>query len=161
VVEYPAASLKRPARPVGVVTDAARRLAHDLVDTMRSSPACVGLAAPQIGTARRAFCVDVTGHRHATRTSGLVVLFDPVIIRAVDQEVRREGCMSVPHLTADVARATSLSVAGTSPNGDRRIVETEGFEARAILHEIDHLDGLLILDRAAAPSALFPRRVYR
>jgi peptide deformylase len=161
IVEYPHRSLKRPARPIGTVTGRDRRLARDLVDTMRAAPACVGLAAPQIGVDRRAFCVDVRGHRHTTSHSGLVVLFDPEILDSEGTEVRREGCLSVPHLTADVARAARLTVAGTDPQGSRRTVHAEGFEARAILHEIDHLDGRLILDRATGPSSLFPRKVYR
>ena len=161
MVQYPAEMLKRRAESIGQVDDEARTLAQDLVDTMRVSPACVGLAAPQIGVGRQAFCVDVRGHRHATTTHGLVVLFDPEILEASDPGISREGCMSVPHLTADVRRASRVTVRGLTPSGGESVIEAEGFEARALLHEIDHLDGLLILDRASSPSALFPRRVYR
>ena len=149
------------ALEVGEVDDAARALAADLVDTMRASPACVGLAAPQIGVPARAFVVDVTGHRHARSCHGLVVLFDPEILEAHDPVIAREGCMSVPDLTGDVARATGLVVVGTTPEGTRRQLEVDAFEARAVQHELDHLDGKLFLDRVAGPHHVFPRKVYR
>ena len=137
-------------------------LAVDLVDTMRASPACVGLAAPQLGVSRRAFALDVTGHPKTTVCHGLVVLFDPVVVDEHGKEVGREGCMSVPDLTADVARAVSVVVRGLSPEGAERVIATEGFEARAFQHEIDHLDGVLILDRVASLTQdVFRRRVYK
>ena len=137
-------------------------LVADLVETMRASPACVGLAAPQIGVPRRVIAVDVTGHKKTTACHGLVVLIDPLIIDASGREVGREGCMSVPDLTANVARATRLVVRGTDPHGNDRMIVTEGFEARAFQHELDHLDGLLILDRVESHSTdVFARRVYR
>ncbi len=160
VCRLPAAVLKQRAEPAGATPDA--DLVADLVDTMRASPACVGLAAPQIGVSRRAFALDVSEHPKTTVCHGLVVLFDPVIVEASGRKVGREGCMSVPDLTADVARHTSIVVAGTSPEGERRVIATEGFEARAFQHEIDHLDGLLILDRVASLATdVFRRKIYR
>lgn len=153
--------LVTPAAPVGAVDEAAQSLAHDLLDTMRASPACVGLAAPQIGVARRAFAVDVTGHRKARSCHGAFVLFDPEILSATAPETAREGCMSVPDLTGDVARASLVTVAGTDPEGHRQVLEVDAFEARAVLHEMDHLDGLVFLDRVAGPHRVFPRQVYR
>ncbi|MDQ1395808.1 MAG: peptide deformylase [Acidimicrobiaceae bacterium] len=161
VLSLPDPVLKRPADPVGRVDDSARALAVDLVDTMRASPACVGLAAPQIGVGRRAFVVDVTGHRKARSCHGEVVLFDPEILLAHGPVVAREGCMSVPDLTGDVARATRLVVRGISPDGGERVLQVDAFEARAVLHEIDHLDGLLFLDRVVSTAAVFHRKVYR
>ena len=161
VLVLPEAGLKRVSAPVGEVDDEARALAVDLVDTMRATVACVGLAAPQIGVMRRAFVVDVTGHRKARSCHGELVLFDPEILVATAPVAAREGCLSVPDLTGDVARAGSLVVRGLNPDGTGRVVEVDGFEARAVLHEIDHLDGLLFLDRVASPAALFPRKVYR
>ena len=138
------------------------QLAADLVDTMRVSPGCVGLAAPQIGVSRRAFCVDVSAHPKAKGANhGLVVLFDPELLLSEGGEVRREGCMSVPDFTADVRRAVRVVVRGTGPKGEERVIEAEGFEARAFQHELDHLDGQLILDRvASARSDVFRRKVY-
>jgi len=161
VLRMPSAVLSSPCAPVGEVDGDARSLAADLLDTMRASPACVGLAAPQIGVARRAFAVDVTGHRKARSCHGAFVLFDPEILSSGPPEVAREGCMSVPDLTGDVARATRLVVGGTGLDGRRREFEVDAFEARAVLHEIDHLDGLLFVDRVAGPHGIFPRKVYR
>ena len=151
----------RPAAAIERIDDAARALAADLVDTMRASPACVGLAAPQIGVALRAFALDVSGHKKATTVHGELVMFNPVIVSAEDPAIAREGCMSVPDLTGDVARATRLVVRGVDSTGEELVLSTDAFEARAILHEIDHLDGLVFLDRLTGPGALHARRVYR
>lgn len=161
VVALPDPALKRPSLSVGRVDDAARAVAADLLDTMRATVACVGLAAPQIGVGIRAFVVDVTGHRKARSCHGELVLFDPEIVMAAAPVVAREGCLSVPHLTGDVARASSVVVRGLTLDGGDRVVEVDAFEARAVLHEIDHLDGRLFLDRVSSPEALFRRKVYR
>jgi peptide deformylase len=160
VLRLPERGLKLRSAEVAGVEMAA--LVDDLVDTMRASPACVGLAAPQIGIARRVVAIDVSGHRKTTTCHGLMVLVDPVLEEASGKEVGREGCMSVPDLTADVARATEVRVRATSPDGSEVVVATEGFEARAVQHEIDHLDGVLILDRVESLATdVFRRRVYR
>ncbi len=138
-------------------------LVTDLVDTMRVSPGCVGLAAPQIAVGLRVFAMDVTGHRKARSCAGLVVLADPEVISAIDPEVAREGCMSVPDLTGNVARATKVVVRGTDLlGGGVREVEADAIEARALLHEIDHLDGLVFLDRVrSARHDVFARKTYK
>lgn len=159
VVTLPAAVLKRRADPT---SGASESLATDLVDTMRVSPGCVGLAAPQIGISLRAFALDVSGHPKGKPNHGLVVLFDPEVIFSEGSEVRREGCMSVPDFTANVRRALRVVVRGLDIDGNARIYEAEGFEARAFQHELDHLDGLLILDRVASLSTdVFRRKVYQ
>lgn len=161
VVLLPERVLKTPCSPVGVVDDRARELAQDLIDTMRASTHCVGLAANQIGVSLRAFCIDVTGHRKAKSCHGEVVLFDPVVVERGDGVLAREGCMSVPDLTGDVARSTSIVVRGLTVTGEERTIAADAFEARALQHELDHLDGLLFLDRVVSHEALFRRRVYR
>ncbi|MEA2433255.1 MAG: peptide deformylase [Actinomycetota bacterium] len=129
---------------------------------MRASPACVGIAAPQIGIGVRAFALDVSAHPKATKSHGTIVMFDPVIVSSRGREVGREGCMSVPDWTANVARATEIVVQGLAPDGSELVVATEGFEARAFQHEIDHLDGMLILDRVSSlENDVFRRRVYK
>jgi peptide deformylase len=157
----PDAVLTSPARRVGRIDDNARALAVDLLDTMRASPACVGLAANQIGVPLRAFAIDVTGHKKARSCHGAVVLFDPEIIAFSSPETGREGCMSVPDLTGDVERATVVTVAGLDADGVRLEITADAFEARAVQHELDHLDGLVFLDRCAGPHAVFTRKVYR
>jgi len=136
-------------------------LAEAMVGLMRSSPACVGVAAPQVGQAWRLFVLDVTGHRKARSQHGLVVLCNPVVIEHAGSEVAREGCLSVPDLTGDVPRATSVVVSGTEPGtGQTRVLEADAFEARALQHEIDHLAGLLFLDRVRAPAGVHTRTRY-
>lgn len=162
VVTIGAHVLKTPAEPCGEPDE---ELAQDLVDTMRISPGCVGLAAPQIGVSRRAFAMDVSGNRlvqkKGWRHHGLVVLFDPELVWSEGSEVRREGCMSVPDWTADVRRALRVVVRGTDETGAERVIEAEQFEARCIQHEMDHLDGLLILDRVASlKTDVFRRKTY-
>jgi peptide deformylase len=161
VLVLPDPFLQRPSADVGRVDDAARALAADLIDTMRSRTACVGLAAPQIGVGLRAFVIDVTGHRKARSCAGELVLFDPQVVSAAEPVVAREGCLSVPDLTGDVARATRLVVRGTGTDGAERVVEADAFEARALLHELDHLDGFLFLDRVASAHSVYHRKVYR
>ena len=160
VVRLPEPVLKRRAEAVGAVTEEVRRLCVDLVETMRASPACVGLAAPQVGVGLRVFCIDVTGHRKARSCHGEVVLIDPEVVAAGTSSTGREGCMSVPDLTGDVARASELVIRGRTPEGIDRVLQVDAFEARAVQHELDHLDGLLFLDRVTG-GRLFPRKVYR
>jgi peptide deformylase len=161
VLRLPAPALKAVALPVGDAAGAAA-VAADLVDTMGAYDHCVGLAAPQIGVGLRAFCVDVSGHPRASSCAGLVVLLDPELVAAGAPVVAREGCMSVPDLTGNVPRPATVAVRGTTPEGTTRLVEADAIEARALLHELDHLDGLLFLDRVVSASTdLFRRRRYR
>jgi len=136
-------------------------LAQAMVALMRSSPGCVGIAAPQVGHPVAMFVLDVTGARRVESCAGLVVLCSPELISAEGRDVRREGCLSVPDLTGDVPRATAVMVRGLVPGtGEERVVEANAFEARAFQHEMDHLQGLLFLDRVAGAHALFPRKRY-
>jgi peptide deformylase len=153
--------LSTPAADADPLDPAVVALADAMVAQMRSSPGCVGIAAPQVGHSVRLFVLDVTGARRVQSCHGLVVLCQPVALARHGKEVRREGCLSVPDLTGDVARATSLTVRGLVPGtGEERTYEVDAFEARAFQHELDHLDGLLFLDRVTS-GRLFPRKVYR
>jgi peptide deformylase len=160
VLRLPARVLK--VRAAGSGDEREGELLTDLIETMQASPACVGLAAPQIGVSRRAIVVDVSAHPKTTAHHGLVALFDPVIVEASGREKGREGCMSVPDLTANVIRADRITVAGIALDGSETVLDAVGFEARAFQHEIDHLEGTLILDRVASlTDDVFRRRVYR
>ncbi len=163
VVRYPGRVLKGVCGPVGSIGPSERRLAEDLVDTMYASPGCVGVAAPQIGVPSRAFALDVSVMRRPPEGNhGLVVLFDPELLVTTGSELAREGCLSVPDYTCDVRRATDVVVRGTTPEGEARVVEATGFEARALQHELDHLDGMLVLDRvASARTDVHRRKRYR
>jgi peptide deformylase len=158
VVRYPARALKAGTKPTAGIGDEERQLAEDLVDTMLEAPGCVGLAAPQIDVPVRAFVLDVSRMRKPPPNHGLVVMFNPEIVLAEGTELRREGCLSVPDFTCDIRRATTVVVRLQTPEGGTRILETAGFEARAVLHEIDHLDGQLILDRVASARTDVHRR---
>lgn len=137
------------------------QLAADLVATMRVSPGCVGLAAPQVGVSAQLFCVDVSEHPKTRTHHGTFVLCNAEVVRASRNEKAREGCMSVPDLTGDVKRATRLVVSGQLPgSGEQVVVETDAFEARALQHEIDHCNGFLFVDRVVGAHALFARKTY-
>ena len=161
VLRYPHPSLKRATAEVAPGA-AAERVAGDLVETMRSYPRCTGIAAPQIDELVRIVAVDVSEHPKATTSHGLVVLANPRVVRESGAEVAREGCLSIPHLTANVRRATKIVLEAVTPAGERVSIETEGFEARCLLHEIDHLDGVLFLDRVDSLARdVFRRKTYR
>jgi peptide deformylase len=161
VLHLPHHVLATPCDPVGELDDRALTVARDLLDTMRGADHSVGVAAPQVGVSLRIAVVDVTGHKKARSQHGEVVLIDPVVVEASDPEVGREGCMSVPDLTGDVARCTAMHVRALGLDGELHDYEVDAFEARAFQHEIDHLDGLLFLDRVVADDRVFRRRVYR
>jgi peptide deformylase len=161
VVRAPNPTLAAPSHRVAADSPEVVQLAADLVATMRVSPGCVGLAAAQVGLGLHVFCVDVTTHPKARTRHGTFVLCNAEVTEASRNEKAREGCMSVPDLTGDVKRAARITVAGELPgSGERIVIETDAFEARAIQHEIDHCEGLLFLDRVAGAHAVFPRRTY-
>ncbi|HET8603337.1 MAG TPA: peptide deformylase, partial [Marmoricola sp.] len=110
VVTAPDPVLARPGAPVDPTTPGTVQLAADLVATMRVSPGCVGLAAPQVGIAAQVFCVDVSSHPRTRRHHGTFVLCNAEVVGASRNEKAREGCLSVPDLTGDVKRATRLVV---------------------------------------------------
>ena len=161
VVRAPAAVLSGVGEEVDPKAPEVVQLAADLVATMRVSPGCVGLAAPQVGVGSKVFAVDVSAHPKTQSHHGAFVLCNAVVLESSRNEKGREGCMSVPALTGDVKRATRVVVSGQLPgSGDEVTVSADAFEARALQHEIDHCDGLLFLDRAAGAHAIHPRKTY-
>jgi peptide deformylase len=161
VVVAPAAVLGEKGAEVDPTDPEIVKLADDLLETMRVSPGCVGLAAPQIGVPAQVFAVDVTGHPKAKICHGPFVLCNARIEEASQWQKGREGCMSVPDLTGDVKRAGRLVVVGALPGtGEEKRIATDAFEARALQHEIDHCAGLLFLDRVAGAHAIYARKVY-
>jgi len=159
VLRYPDRRLKLPAVPVGRPGPEIHDLARDLVDTAAAFPHTVGIAAPQIGVLWRVALVDCTGHRKVPDAQGRIWLIDPVVVEREGDELAREGCLSLPEITANVRRPARIAVDTTDLDGRRRRIEADAFEARAVLHEIDHLDGILILDRVASLALdVFPRR---
>lgn len=161
VVEAPDPVLSTPGADVDPRDPATVQLAADLLATQAKSPGCVGLAAAQIGLAVRLFSVDVTGHPKTRTCHGALVLANASVVSATRRDRGREGCMSVPAFTGDVARARRLVVRGQLPVTAEWVeLETDAFEAVALQHEIDHTDGLLFLDRVAGAHGIHPRRTY-
>jgi peptide deformylase len=155
VLLYPHPALKQVAAPAQAAD--AERVGKDVLDTMRSHPGCVGLAAPQLGELVRVVVVDVSEHPKAETSNGLMILTNPQLVDSTGGEVAREGCLSIPDLTANVRRATRIVVDHAEGS-----VECEGFEARCVLHEMDHLDGVLFLDRVESlVDDVFRRKTYQ
>lgn len=161
VVTAPDPVLGRPGETVDPTAPEVVRLAADLVATMRVSPGCVGLAAPQVGVSARVFCVDVSEHPKTRSHHGTFALCNAEVVEASRNQKAREGCMSVPDFTGDVKRAGRLVVHAQLPGtGEPVVIEAEAFEARALQHEIDHCSGLLFLDRVVGAHAVYPRKTY-
>lgn len=162
VVRAPAKVLSTVGREVDPTAAEIVQLAADLVATMRVSPGCVGLAAPQVGVSAKVFCVDVSAHPKTRDHHATFVLCNAVVVESSRNEKAREGCMSVPDFTGDVKRATRLVVRGQLPGtGESVELSANAFEARALQHEIDHCEGLLFLDRAAGAHAIYARKTYQ
>ena len=163
ILLYPHPLLKKPARAIERIDDEILSLVTDLIDTMRGGPGSVGVAAPQIGVSLRACVVDVSASKNGRDNNhGLLVMLNPEIIGAHGAAVMREGCMSVPDYTGDVQRHTDITVRFFDGDGEPREVQASGFEAVAIQHEMDHLDGMLFLDRIVSlKTGLFRRKNYR
>jgi peptide deformylase len=163
ILLYPHPLLKKLCRPVEAIDREIGTLIQDLIDTMREGPGSVGVAAPQIGVSLRVCVVDVSANRQGRDNNhGLLVLVNPEIVAREGAALMREGCMSVPDYTGEVERATAITVRFRDESGEEREVDAEGFEAVAIQHEMDHLDGVLFLDRIASlKTGLFRRKNYR
>ena len=163
ILHYPHPVLKKVSHAVTVIDDAIRGLIDDLLDTMGAGPGSVGVAAPQIGVTLRVCVVDVSANRHGKENNhGLLVMVNPEIVHREGAAIMREGCMSVPDYTGDVERATAITVRFTDAAGTEREIAAVGFEAVAIQHEMDHLDGFLFLDRISSlKTGLFRRKNYR
>ncbi len=143
LVRYGARGLSGKAAPVETVDDAVRELVTDMVETMYAAPG-IGLAAPQIGVPLRVCVIDLSvGKRDGT----LITLINPEFVEREGMQVEDEGCLSVPGFTASVARPARAVVRGLDRQGQPCTVEGTGLLARALQHELDHLDGLLFLDR--------------
>jgi len=137
--------LRQRAEPVPGVDDAVRRLIDDLFETMYAAKG-VGLAANQVGIAQRVAVVDTGGE-----TPDPLVLVNPtIVVRGEETETAEEGCLSIPEIFGDVERPVSIVVEATDRAGTALRLEASGYRARAIQHEVDHLDGVLFLDHLSA-----------
>ena len=159
ILMYPDPILKQVTEPVEEVDETVDAVIQDLVDTMVDSGHSVGVAAPQIGVLSRVLVVDVSKSKLGKENNhGLLEMVNPEIIEKSGSKIMREGCMSVPDYTGNVTRAERIVVEFINRAGQLRVIEASGFEAVAIQHELDHLDGLLFLDRVSSLKTDLYRR---
>jgi peptide deformylase len=143
IVKYGSAGLHAPATAVTAFDDQIGRLIDDMIETMYAAPG-VGLAAPQIGVPLRVCVIDLTVGK---KGGDVIELVNPEFVEREGMQIEDEGCLSVPGFTATVPRPSRAVVRGFDRAGRPRIVEGTGLLARALQHELDHLDGTLFLDR--------------
>jgi peptide deformylase len=143
IVRYGADALHRPAEPVQEITPDIERLIDDMIQTMYAAPG-IGLAATQVGLPRRIFVVDVSVGRNQ---ADLLTFVNPEFVERDGMQLEEEGCLSLPGFNATVARPARVVVKGLNRDGAEQVVEGTGLLARAFQHEMDHLDGLVFVDR--------------
>ncbi|VAW95225.1 Peptide deformylase [hydrothermal vent metagenome] len=161
ILTYPDPALKQVSLQIDQIDDAVHNFIAELEATMRNGPGGVGIAAPQVGRFERIVIVDVSS-KPKIEQHGRLVLINPEISRWEGMIVGREGCMSVPDFTGNVIRAEQIALSYLDEQGQQQELEASGYEARAIQHELDHLDGLLFLDRLVSRrNDLFKRKVYK
>ncbi|MBE9487210.1 MAG: peptide deformylase [Desulfuromonadales bacterium] len=161
VLLYPDPRLKEICSKIEQIDATVDSLLQDLVDTMVAAGHSVGIAAPQIGDTRRAAVVDVAKSKlgKKQKNHGLLQMVNPEILEKAGDQVVREGCMSVPDYTGNVNRAERIVIQFLNREGQLQVIRAEGFEAIAIQHELDHLDGHLFLDRISSlKTDLFRRK---
>lgn len=150
ILVWPDERLRQPSRPVEQFDDELRRFIEDLEETRQAGPAAVGIAAPQVGRHQRVVIVDCSRTRKPVPNHGYRVLVNPEILSWDGYALGREGCLSVPDYTGNVLRAERIRLRASDAQGEVREYDMVGFEARAVQHEIDHLDGKVFLDRVVS-----------
>ena len=143
LLRYGANALHQPAAPVAEITADIDRLITNMVETMYAAPG-IGLAAPQVGVPLRIFVIDLSMGRDP---NGLITMINPEFVERDGMQLEEEGCLSVPGFNATVVRPQRAVVKGLDREGNLQQVDGEGLLARAFQHEMDHLDGMLFVDR--------------
>ncbi len=158
ILRYGERSLHQPASDIAAIDGDVDRLIDDMIETMYGAPG-VGLAAPQIGVPVRAFVVDVSVGRKA---GDLIVMINPRFIEREGLQLEEEGCLSVPGFNATVVRPARAVVRGLDRTGTEQTIEGRDLLARAFQHEMDHLDGLVFVDRLRGiKKDLIVRRIQK
>lgn len=157
IVQQPDERLRLKAKSIDTFDQALLLFAEQLEDAMRLGPGGVGIAAPQVGESLRLIVVDCSKSLRPCKNHGLIHMVNPYIESSEGETLGREGCLSVPDWVGMVPRAKSIVVSYNDLNGARQCVEASGFEARVIQHEIDHLDGILFVDRIVSSKGLVRR----
>jgi len=139
IKEYGEPVLREKAMPVKEITSEILNFIKDMAETMYADSG-VGLAAPQVGVSKRIMVID-------EEEDGLMVLINPMIVKSEGEVVAEEGCLSIPGVYSQVRRSSKVTVKALNENGDPIEITKEGLTSRALQHEIDHLDGILFIDR--------------
>jgi len=145
ILKYGAPELETRSPSITRFDEEIKTLAEDMLETMYAAPG-VGLAAPQVGVNLRLMVIDITGGEEQGHQ---IVFTNPEIREEEGTEEAEEGCLSIPGFTAVVERPTKVHVVGQDLEGNPQELDAEGILARALCHEIDHLDGILYLDRTS------------
>lgn len=154
--KYPDPVLKKKALPVDEVDGKIQKLIDDMLETMYAAPG-IGLAAPQVGKSIKLAVLDISisGEEHPP-----IILINPEIVKSEGKTASEEGCLSIPGYTSVIERAGSVTVTAINREGLQTEIEATGLLARALQHEIDHLDGKLFIDRMSPVKKDFFRKRY-
>jgi len=162
ILAYPSEQLKKLSETVEQVDEQLLAFIRDLEETRLSGPGAVGIAAPQVNVHQRVVIVDVSNMKKPCENHGHMIMINPEITEWDGMAMGREGCLSVPDFTGNVIRAERIVLNYMDETGEKHEISSSGFEARAIQHELDHLDGLLFLDRLVSRRTdLFQRKIYK
>ncbi len=151
ILKYPDPRLRRKAERVGEIDDRIRSLVADMIDTMYHARG-IGLAATQVGVEKRVIVLDVPDDEEVydeERGKNLIVLINPEVLSTEGSMRYKEGCLSFPGITVEVKRYSKVVVRGLDRDGKEITIQGEGLLAVALQHEIDHLDGILFIDRVS------------
>jgi peptide deformylase len=154
ILLYPSPVIRKKSRPVASIDGELQRFIDDMVDTMYAAPG-MGLAAPQVGALRRVIVLDPSHDRAARRP---LVLINPVLVSGEGHVVEEEGCLCIPDLNEPVSRFKQVVVKAYDRNEKEIILEGADLLARILQHEIDHLDGVLFIDRLSTAKRLLLKR---
>ncbi len=144
ILTYPAPVLQAVSEAVDGVDDETRRLMEDMLETMYDAPG-VGLAAPQVGVNKRIIVIDI----RSEEDNEIIMLANPVIVESDGKFTYEEGCLSLPEFTVEVERKKEVTVKGLDVEGKEVVIDAEDFLAIVLQHEIDHLDGILLVDKVS------------
>jgi peptide deformylase len=158
ICTYPEEILRQRAEPITEIDEEVVKLVDHMTETMYSAPG-IGLAATQVGVAKQVLVVDIAPRRPE---SELIVLINPEIVAAEGEVIFEEGCLSVPDYQAEVKRHEKITVRGLNLKGEEVEIEAEGLLAVVLQHEIDHLNGMLFIDRLSKLKRdLYKRKVRK
>jgi peptide deformylase len=151
-------SLRSPSEEVSDFGQSFQKIVEDLVETFLSHKIAVGLAAPQIGIQLKVAAINVSKDK---KGETLVIVNPKILSTSGKKDNKKESCMSLPHYAGDVERRTKISVAYQDRYGEHKTIEAESFLARVFAHEIDHLEGVLYIDRMSSSSKLETTDIFK